>query len=217
MATVAAGAAVAGLVVKSLNPPRHMSKTQSQSYSQYHSTTTQWMGAQYGSVISTQEAQIQQRFVALDTDRSGFVDEGEISRGFANNGRVLPLATARKLIRLFDQGLSNGVVGIAEFKYLDAFINSIRMAFASCDPHRTGRIAYAQLSSVLQAQGFMMTPDMLLALQLGWDREKMGSVEYFDVIDCAVTLALCKTLYLRNQAQLGMTFDRYVIMMISFV
>ncbi|GKT24253.1 hypothetical protein ADUPG1_012678 [Aduncisulcus paluster] len=180
--------------------------------------TIQWINAQYSVYLTSQMAQIRQRFMMIDLDKSGWVNATELSRALATGGKVFPESIARKLIRLFDYGLARGSICFQEFAGLDAFINGLRSEFMAIDRARTGRIPFPQVQAILAKQGFSITPQLISALAMAWDRRRTGHIAYEDFIDLSATMALCRSLYIQYTKQgMTMTFDMFVTMCTNFV
>jgi Ca2+-binding EF-hand superfamily protein len=102
-------------------------------------------------------------FCAVDTNRSGTVDEHELQRALSSGGwTAFCRKTTRKLIKMFDHDHSNSL-GYGEFEQLVAYLRTWQAQFQHAS-QGTGRLSHAHMPAVLPQLGYNFPPPLAMAI-----------------------------------------------------
>lgn len=104
-------------------------------------------------------------FCAVDTNRSGTVDEHELQRALSNGGfTAFSKRTTRKLMRMFDADRSN-TLGYGEFEQLVAYLRMWQAQFTGATMG-TGRLSQGSMPAVLAQLGYSFPPPLTTSIFL---------------------------------------------------
>lgn len=124
----------------------------------FHPTQSQLQGfgGQFYSMLDPMKiAELRSWFTTIDADKSGRISLAELQKA-QFGGRTLELATAKTLLRMFDQELS-GQIGFFEFAALHQFVTWAIGAFMMFDADSSGKLSQRELAEALRHAGFQFT------------------------------------------------------------
>lgn len=132
-----------------------------------------WFASYFGTDAQL-VSQIQAWFSAVDTDRSGQLDQGELGRALQQAGLNFGPATLRRLLTTFDLDRS-GHLGVNEFVCLYQFVLSLRNSFASQDRDRSGKLDnWNEITAALAQGGFQLSPPAINSVLTRFDPNRVG-------------------------------------------
>jgi len=152
-------------------------------------------------------------FNTIDEKKTGFIRAEDLAKALSalytgvQPGAPPPTETisvnaARHLIQVFDAD-RNGLLTIAEFVGMHAFIMKMRQAFVSADVDRNNKLSYLEVGNALRAEGFAFTDATAANLLLRFDTDRDGFLTWADFIETSAYLSSLKTVFewLRNQGK----------------
>ena len=102
-------------------------------------------------------------FCAVDTNRSGTVDEHELQRALSAGGWAsFSRKTTRKLMRMFDSDRSNSL-GYGEFEQLVGYLRLWQAQFQAAS-HGTARLSHAHMPAALAQLGYHFPPPLAMSI-----------------------------------------------------
>eukprot|EP00010_Vexillifera_abyssalis_P008753 CAMPEP_0201546586 /NCGR_PEP_ID=MMETSP0173_2-20130828/2843_1 /ASSEMBLY_ACC=CAM_ASM_000268 /TAXON_ID=218659 /ORGANISM="Vexillifera sp., Strain DIVA3 564/2" /LENGTH=299 /DNA_ID=CAMNT_0047955277 /DNA_START=26 /DNA_END=925 /DNA_ORIENTATION=- len=116
-------------------------------------------GQYYAQLDPMRVAELRGWFDSADKDRSGEITASELAQ-MQFGGKKFSLATAKKLMKVFDTDLSN-TIGFFEYAALHQFITSIQAAFYMFDKDKSGKLDQTEVTHALQQAGFAMSPNTI--------------------------------------------------------
>lgn len=127
-------------------------------------------------------------FQNVDRDRSGNISAAELQSALSN-GTWKPFnpETVRMMIGMFDRNRA-GTVNFDEFVSLWSYITNWLQCFQSFDQDRSGAIDKRELSEALTRFGYRLSEPTMTLLLTKFDRDRKGSINFDDFIQCCVTL-----------------------------
>lgn len=152
-------------------------------------------------------------FNTIDEQKTGFIRAEDLAKalsalytgvqpGAPPPTETISVNTARHLIQVFDAD-RNGLLTIAEFVGMHAFIMKMRQAFVSADVDRNNKLSYLEVGNALRAEGFAFSHATAANLLLRFDTDKDGFLTWADFIETSAYLSSLKTVFewLRNQGK----------------
>lgn len=131
--------------------------------------------------------QLRQWFDAIDVDRSGQLDAGELQKALALGGLHFSLNLSNKMIRIHDRD-NSGAVNIKEFGTLHQFLLDTQNRFQQADTRRQGRVDKKAIERSLQSQGYKLDGPAFHTLFNAYNPERNGTMDLTEFI--AMTLFL---------------------------
>eukprot|EP00126_Sphaerothecum_destruens_P007069 Sdes_comp19669_c0_seq3m11525 len=106
-----------------------------------------------------------QYFAAVDTDRSGAIDQDELQRALTSAGlcgtwEPFCAETCRLLIAMLDRDLT-GTLNFNEFREVWNVVNMWKNHFIQVDTDRSGMIEGYELQNVIRSMGYNLTAQSL--------------------------------------------------------
>ncbi|XP_075789621.1 grancalcin isoform X2 [Pelodiscus sinensis] len=145
-------------------------------------------------------------FFAAIAGQDGEVDAEELQRcltqsGISGNYSPFSLETCRIMISMMDRDYT-GKMGFNEFKELWAALNAWKQNFMMIDQDRSGTVDLHELSQVITAMGYRLSPQTLTAIVKRYS--KNGRIFFDDYVACCVKLrALTDFFRRRDNMQQG--------------
>lgn len=125
--------------------------------------------------------QVQNWFLAVDKDRSGFITAPELKAALVNaQGQTFSETACNLMIGMFDKDRT-GHINVEEFEKLYTYINQWLAVFKTYDTDQSGSIEEKELSNALTQMGFRFTPEFISFLVKRCEDGKV-SVDYFIVL-----------------------------------
>uniref|UniRef100_A0A6I8NPE8 EF-hand domain-containing protein n=1 Tax=Ornithorhynchus anatinus TaxID=9258 RepID=A0A6I8NPE8_ORNAN len=140
------------------------------------------------------------------TEQDGEVDAEELQRcltqsGISGSYSPFSLETCRIMISMLDRDYT-GKMGFNEFKELWAALNAWKQNFMMIDQDRSGTVELHELSQVIAAMGYRLSPQTLTAIVKRYS--KNGRIFFDDYVACCVKLrALTDFFRRRDNMQQG--------------
>ncbi|KAA6427975.1 MAG: Calcium-dependent kinase 23 isoform 1 [Trebouxia sp. A1-2] len=128
-------------------------------------------------------AQLQQWFAAVDTDRSGRISVTELQEALLLGNLQFSLAVCAQMIRLHDRSNTNSL-DVQDFMALHKFLEEMNQSFQMHDQDRSG---------------FNLEPPAFAEMCRAFDPERKGQISYAPYI--------AMTLFLRCAANAFQAFD----------
>mmetsp|Transcript_15357 Transcript_15357/g.49024 ORF Transcript_15357/g.49024 Transcript_15357/m.49024 type:complete len:173 (-) Transcript_15357:111-629(-) len=127
-------------------------------------------------------------FMAVDTDRSGFVDCNELWQLLSQGGYFkFDVSTCKLMIKMFDRA-GKGVISFDEFVQLWGYLQQWRGSFASFDSDRSNTIGRDEMFRALQAMGYRFSPQFFDILFYAYDTDRSGSLSFDEFISICAEL-----------------------------
>jgi Ca2+-binding EF-hand superfamily protein len=143
-------------------------------------------------------ANLQAWFSSVDKDRSGSITANEL--GTLNfGGKPLGLATAKKLIKVFDKNYS-GSIDFAEYASLHGFLLKMQGAFFAADQDRSGFLDYREIYNALVQAGFQLQMPTVQAICQKYDTSKKG-LSWDQFLQACAHLATARSIFEWNDPQ----------------
>jgi len=145
---------------------------QTQQQQQKHQNS--WHNQYYQQLLQNQEQFniVQQWFLSVDQDRSGFITPNEISN-VPFNGVPLGPELSLKLIRVFDKD-GSGTIDFIEYATLHQFLNVCQTAFFTSDQNKSGSLDAREIHQALQIAGFTVTLPVVQSIVFKYDTTRSG-------------------------------------------
>ena len=165
-----------------------------------------WFASYYGN-DSQLIGQIQAWFSAIDTDRSGQLDQAELGRALQQAGLNFGPASLKRLLTTFDLDRS-GHLGVNEFVCLYQFVLALRNSFTTQDHDRSGKLDnWNEISLALANGGFQLSPQGINSVLTRFDPNRAGlTLEAYTEV--ALYLASLKTYFDFYAQQSQQTFGQ---------
>ncbi|DBA65738.1 hypothetical protein WJX79_010394 [Trebouxia sp. C0005] len=143
-------------------------------------------------------AQLQQWFAAVDTDRSGRISVTELQEALLLGNLQFSLAVCAQMIRLHDRSNTNSL-DVQDFMALHKFLEEMNQSFQMHDQDRSGSLNAHETHSALTSAGFNLEPPAFAEMCRAFDPERKGQISYAPYI--------AMTLFLRCAANAFQAFD----------
>ncbi|KAJ2723530.1 hypothetical protein GGI07_002568 [Coemansia sp. Benny D115] len=188
-------------------------------------------GNPYGQQQNQGNAQMHQLrywFDAVDSDRSGQLDAGELQRALVNGDwSPFSMDTVRLMINMFDTDRS-GTISFNEFIGLWNYINDWKACFRTFDRDNSGTIDRAELHQALSAFGFRVNPQVVDLLVRKYDMQAgrvkganagRGAITFDNFINACVTIRSLTDSFRRMDTDqdgwVNMSYDTFLQLVIS--
>ncbi|ODQ52318.1 EF-hand [Saitoella complicata NRRL Y-17804] len=107
------------------------------------------------------KAELLDLFQAVDTDRSGHIEEKELNLALRNaDWSYFDARTVAMMIRLFDADRS-GHISFIEFQHLWGYLDEWKQLFDRFDSDRSGTIDFNEYRTALEAFGYRLSPEFI--------------------------------------------------------
>jgi len=134
---------------------------------------------------------IYQWFLAVDTDRSGRINQAELLTALGNApwARFSP-ETCRLMISTFDRDMT-GTIELQEFQALFGYITQWRAIFDQFDRDRSGAVDANELNAMLTQMGYRLSPQFCQTLVYRYDPVAKRSLNFDSFIQACFLLKTC--------------------------
>ncbi|XP_036601170.1 grancalcin [Trichosurus vulpecula] len=134
--------------------------------------------------------------------QDGEVDAEELQRCLTQSGisgtySPFSLETCRIMISMLDRDFT-GKMGFNEFKELWAVLNAWKHNFMMIDQDRSGTVELHELSQVIAAMGYRLSPQTLTAIVKRYS--KNGRIFFDDYVACCVKLRALTDFFRRRDS-----------------
>ncbi|XP_051842217.1 grancalcin [Antechinus flavipes] len=134
--------------------------------------------------------------------QDGEVDAEELQRCLTQSGisgtySPFSLETCRIMISMLDRDFT-GKMGFNEFKELWAVLNAWKQNFMMIDQDRSGTVELHELSQVIAAMGYRLSPQTLTAIVKRYS--KNGRIFFDDYVACCVKLRALTDFFRRRDS-----------------
>ncbi|XP_074856793.1 grancalcin [Carettochelys insculpta] len=141
-------------------------------------------------------------YFAAIAGQDGEVDAGELQRCLTQSGisgtySPFSLETCRIMIALMDRD-NTGKMGFNEFKELWAALYAWKQNFMMIDQDRSGTVERHELSQVIAAMGYRLSPQTLTAIVKRYS--KNGRIFFDDYVACCVKLRALTDFFRRRDS-----------------
>uniref|UniRef100_A0A8D0EEF1 Grancalcin n=1 Tax=Salvator merianae TaxID=96440 RepID=A0A8D0EEF1_SALMN len=155
-------------------------------------------------------------FFRATAGQDGEVDAEELQRCLTQsgiNGTYSPfsLETCRIMISMLDRN-DTGKMGYNEFKELWAALSAWKQNFMMIDQDRSGTVELHELTQVIVAMGYRLSPQTLIAIVKRYS--KNGRIIFDDYVACCVKLRALTDFFRRRdnmqQGVVNLVYDDFV-------
>ena len=147
-----------------------------------------------------------QLFQAVDTDRSGNIDKGELQRALSQGHLEFQERTSALLIRMFDTN-HTGHIDFTQFNGLWNYLTQWKANFDGFDSDRSGTIDHGELTRALQMSGYQLSSTVVNSMLAKYDADRSGSISFDEYIQLQVELSILK-LPLKGMIQVELAESR---------
>lgn len=133
-------------------------------------------------------------FCAVDTDRSGKIDEQELQKaltqsGIQPGGKTFSMETCQLCIRLLDAN-KNGTLDFNEFRELWNMLNQWKGHFTAMDRDRSGFIDEAELTRAVQSMGYRLSPQVIHVMALRYSNNSNKRINFDAFVACCLRMRI---------------------------
>lgn len=157
---------------------------------------------------------IYQWFIAVDTDRSGRINDKELLQALGNAPWArFSSETCRIMISMFDRD-STGTIDVQEFQGLFNYITQWRGIFDQYDRDRSGAVDANELNGMLSQMGYRLTPQFYQTLVYRYDPQRKQSLNFDNFIQACLLLKTSTDVFrVKDTQQRGviqLTYEEYL-------
>lgn len=167
--------------------------------------------------------EIVQSFLAVDTDRSGVIDERELQAALSSGYQQFSIRTVRLLLFIFNNRQCASGIGPAEFAVLWDCIGHWRTVFKNFDKDHSGKIHSTELRNALRSLGYVVPPSVTEVIVTRYsdgnrDRKTLGFDNFVECV--AIVKGLTEKFKERDTRFIGsasLTYDTFMTMVVPFI
>mmetsp|Transcript_22569 Transcript_22569/g.62344 ORF Transcript_22569/g.62344 Transcript_22569/m.62344 type:complete len:219 (-) Transcript_22569:946-1602(-) len=139
-------------------------------------------------------------FMAIDLDRSGELNSGELQRALSMGQLNFSLTDVDSMIRAFD---TNGrrKLNIEEFAKLHSFLTSVQSSFVYFDRDMSRTLEFGEVLQALKHAGFTLDPPVVQAMMHRHDPDNDTHMKLDDFIRMCLFLQSCVRTFSAFDAQ----------------
>nr|BAJ98236.1 predicted protein [Hordeum vulgare subsp. vulgare] len=133
---------------------------------------------------------VERAFRAVDRDRSGSIDEGELQAALSGAYHRFSIRTVRLLIFLFSDASPRFRMGPAEFATLWNCLGQWRVVFDRYDRDRSGKIESNELREALRGLGYAVPPSVIDLLIANYNNgvSNRGALDFDNFVECGMVV-----------------------------
>eukprot|EP01028_Stygiella_incarcerata_P013439 TRINITY_DN82320_c0_g1_i1.p1 TRINITY_DN82320_c0_g1~~TRINITY_DN82320_c0_g1_i1.p1 ORF type:complete len:216 (-),score=38.02 TRINITY_DN82320_c0_g1_i1:198-845(-) len=120
-------------------------------------SSSHWFQTQIGAPTPAELTNLHAWFAAVDTDRSGRIDAGELCQALSHDGNTFDASSAKVMIKMFDR-TGTRTIDIHDYVNLHRFISVLTTTFTQYDTDRNGVLSVPEIQAALTRLGFALDP-----------------------------------------------------------
>jgi Ca2+-binding EF-hand superfamily protein len=159
-----------------------------------------------------------QLFQAVDTDRSGNIDKGELQRALSQGHLEFQERTSALLIRMFDTN-HTGHIDFTQFNGLWNYLTQWKANFDGFDSDRSGTIDHGELTRALQMSGYQLSSTVVNSMLAKYDADRSGSISFDEYIQLQVELSILTTAFKRHDTsgtgRISINYNQFVTIILE--
>lgn len=166
---------------------------------------------------------VERAFRAVDRDRSGSIDEGELQAALSGAYHRFSIRTVRLLIFLFSDASPRSRMGPAEFATLWNCLGQWRVVFDRYDRDRSGKIESNELREALRGLGYAVPPAVIDLLIANYNNgvSNRGALDFDNFVECGMVVKGLTEKFKENDTRhtgsAALSYDGFLSMVIPFI